>query len=312
MVVMNRLFRIVVPVLLLIVVAAQAQESTPEATSPPDAEPARTIEDGDVTLWLYTEALPQGRAGLLRLESADEIESASVRFAGKTTPFFRAGDSLYALISADMDLSKRTHELVVTVRRTGTESSEISTFIEVIDGGFIRQDVLLVGDQSALVDAEIESAELTRIFELADPHTPESFWLEDGFVPPVNAELTSPFGAVRVFNGLYNTRHTGWDFQASIGMPMRASSAGRVVFAGPTPIRGNYVMIDHGRGIYSGYAHLSVIYVTQGQMLNGGQIVGLVGSTGRSSSAHAHVEYIINGHWVDGADFLQMPLPSAN
>jgi murein DD-endopeptidase MepM/ murein hydrolase activator NlpD len=69
------------------------------------------------------------------------------------------------------------------------------------------------------------------------------------------------------------------------------------------------VLINHGHGIFSGYAHLSVIYVTQGQTLKAGQIIGQVGTTGRSSSPHAHFEMLVNGLWVDSAEFLRLWLP---
>ncbi|MEO1290515.1 MAG: M23 family metallopeptidase, partial [Chloroflexota bacterium] len=161
-----------------------------------------------------------------------------------------------------------------------------------------------------LLDPEIEQAELERIFDIASGVSDEPFWGENSFVAPSpNAELTSPFGAVRVFNEELQTVHTGWDFNAPTGTPLMATAAGEVVFAGQLDIRGNYVLVNHGRGIYSGYAHLSVIFVTQGQPVSEGQVVGTVGSTGRSSSAHAHFEMIANGIWIDATDFVQMYVP---
>jgi murein DD-endopeptidase MepM/ murein hydrolase activator NlpD len=121
--------------------------------------------------------------------------------------------------------------------------------------------------------------------------------------------LTSPFGAVRVFNNNFNTLHTGWDYQVGVGQPVMATASGVVAFAGPLDIRGNYVLIDHGYGVYSGYAHHSVIYVTQGQPVSAGQIIGQVGTTGRSSSPHAHFEMAVNGYWIDSVDFMKLPLP---
>ena len=88
-----------------------------------------------------------------------------------------------------------------------------------------------------------------------------------------------------------------------------ATASGTVAFAEQLDIRGIYVMIDHGYGVYSGYAHMSVLYVTQGQSVKAGQIIGQVGTTGRSSSPHAHFEMIVNGEWIDPTDFLRLPLP---
>jgi len=172
--------------------------------------------------------------------------------------------------------------------------------------------VNLVPDDETLrlIQPEVEAAEFEVIFGIANQVTDEAYWGEDSFIPPsANAELTSPFGAARIFNEELQTVHTGWDFNAATGTPLLSTANGRVAFAGRLDIRGNYVLVDHGRGIYSGYAHMSVIYVTQGQEISEGQVLGLVGSTGRSSSAHAHFEMIANGVWVDSADFVSMYIP---
>lgn len=293
--------------------AAQAQE--PEETQEPAEVPAAatTITEGDITLELYFSRLPQGRVGLLALHG-DEITRAEASLFNRRFEFFRVphAEGWYAFVVARMGQPIRAYELLVTVEQEDTdENLTIRARVDVTSGGFIQQDVTLVDNPEleTLLDPDVEEAELNRIFELAAPVSEDALWDAQGFLPPLDSELTSPFGAVRVFNGTYNTIHTGWDFQASIGQPVVASAAGRVAYAGMLPIRGNYVLVDHGRGVYSGYAHLSVVYVTQGQMLSGGQILGLVGSTGRSSSAHAHVEFIVAGEWVDAADFIRMDVP---
>ena len=86
-------------------------------------------------------------------------------------------------------------------------------------------------------------------------------------------------------------------------------AGGRVVYAGNMDIRGGYVLLDHGHGVYSGYAHLSVIHVIEGQFVRQGQLVGLAGSTGRSSDPHLHVEMRLNEQWIDPVDFVNMWLP---
>ena len=75
-------------------------------------------------------------------------------------------------------------------------------------------------------------------------------------------------------------------------------------------IRGNYVLIDHGLGIYSGYAHFSELYVEVGQRVEAGQIIGLSGNSGRSNGPHLHWEIAIRGQWVDGKAFLDLWLPA--
>jgi murein DD-endopeptidase MepM/ murein hydrolase activator NlpD len=86
-------------------------------------------------------------------------------------------------------------------------------------------------------------------------------------------------------------------------------AAGRVAFAGQMDIRGNYVIIDHGYGVYSGFAHMSQIHVTRGQQVTRGQVIGMTGNTGRSNGAHAHWEMTVNGEWIDPVDFLLTWIP---
>ena len=95
--------------------------------------------------------------------------------------------------------------------------------------------------------------------------TPTRYW--DGpFQKPLDAEFTSPFGAWRLYNNSLWGRHTGIDLRGPAGTPLLAPAAGRVVLAERLDVRGNYVLIDHGWGIYSGLAHLSEIHVTRGQL----------------------------------------------
>jgi murein DD-endopeptidase MepM/ murein hydrolase activator NlpD len=288
---------------------AYAQEATPEST--PALEPVRTSEAETLQLDLYFRNLQQGRVGLVGLRG-DNIESATASIFIRQVDFFRVPghDGLFALLAASTEQPIRTYQLSVDATLTNGNTQTIQTSFDVINGGFIRQTVTLVDNNTeALLDAETEADELERIFELATPKTPDILWDDTGFGAPIDGELTSPFGAVRIFNGTYESWHTGWDFNAIIGEPMVASAAGEVAFAGQLPLRGNYILLNHGQGVYSGYAHLSVIHVTQGQSITAGQVLGRVGSTGRSSSAHAHIEFIVDGQWVDAADFIRMQLP---
>ncbi|QYU68492.1 M23 family metallopeptidase [Leptolyngbya sp. 15MV] len=76
-----------------------------------------------------------------------------------------------------------------------------------------------------------------------------------------------------------------------------------------TVCRGNYVLIDHGYGIYSGYAHLGTMHVTRGQDVTRNQVLGTVGDTGRVSGPHFHWEMAVNGNWVDSVQFIQLWMP---
>jgi len=99
--------------------------------------------------------------------------------------------------------------------------------------------------------------------------------------------------------------HTGLDFRAETGEPARATAAGTVTMAGWNGGYGRMVEVDHGNGFATRYAHLSAIDVEVGQSVRIGQIVGKVGSTGRSTGPHLHYETRVDGEAVDPQKFLR-------
>jgi len=118
-------------------------------------------------------------------------------------------------------------------------------------------------------------------------------------------EFTSGFG-VRVDPFLGRpAMHTGLDFRASIGDPVRATANGKVVSAGWSGGYGRMVEIDHGNGLSTRYGHLSEINVRVGDPIKIGQVIGAVGSTGRSTGPHLHYETRIDGEAVDPQKFLR-------
>jgi murein DD-endopeptidase MepM/ murein hydrolase activator NlpD len=118
-------------------------------------------------------------------------------------------------------------------------------------------------------------------------------------------EFTSGFG-VRVDPFLGRpAMHTGLDFRAQAGDPVRATANGKVVSAGWSGGYGRMVEIDHGNGLSTRYGHLSEINVKVGEYVKIGQVIGQVGSTGRSTGPHLHYETRIDGEAVDPQKFLR-------
>jgi murein DD-endopeptidase MepM/ murein hydrolase activator NlpD len=123
---------------------------------------------------------------------------------------------------------------------------------------------------------------------------------------PVTGEIdiTSPFG-VRVDPFLrVAAMHTGIDFRGEYGQPVHATAAGTVVNAGWSGGYGNMVEIDHGNGLSTRYGHLSEIDVKVGQPVRDGEVVGHIGSTGRSTGPHLHYETRVDGEAVNPEKFL--------
>lgn len=126
-----------------------------------------------------------------------------------------------------------------------------------------------------------------------------------GWVLPVSGTISDSFGPrpEQPVAGV-NPFHGGTDIAAPSGTPVAAAAAGTVVEAGVYGTYGNWVLIDHGNGIQTGYAHNSAILVGVGQAVSAGETISLVGSTGASTGPHLHFEVRVNGTGIDSVPFM--------
>src|SRR3989344_3567137 len=124
------------------------------------------------------------------------------------------------------------------------------------------------------------------------------------FDKPVNGPLSSPFGLRRFFNGEERNPHSGLDFAANSGTPIKAPAAGKVILTGDYFFNGKTVFIDHGQGLISMFCHLSAIGVKVGDEIPRGGVVGKVGATGRATGPHLHWNVSLNDARVDPAIFI--------
>lgn len=115
---------------------------------------------------------------------------------------------------------------------------------------------------------------------------------------PVSGKVTSGFGP------RWGRQHNGLDISANTGTPVIAAGSGRVVAAGPSGGFGNLVLIDHGGGLVTAYAHLNTINVSQGQQVSAGNSVGTVGCTGSCTGPHLHFETRVSGVAYDPYSYL--------
>ncbi len=296
--------------LTLSLIPARAQDSLEIVFQPaPRPMPTAVIIESGARLELYFSSLKQGGLGLLRL-AGHGIEDPRLDFLGRERRFFQVeDDAWYALLIVDMNASPGLRQLTVRADR-GLEEISFMRDIRVDSGRFILQEFELPANRAYLVNPAIEAAEFARLDEITSQAGAKPLWDAGGFGLPLESETTSPFGAFRVLNDGVKTRHTGWDQRASSATPVHAMASGKVAFAAPLEIRGDSVVIDHGVGVYTLYAHLSQSNVTPGETVDAGQIIGLSGDSGRSTGAHLHWELIVAGHWLDGLEIVPLWLPS--
>jgi murein DD-endopeptidase MepM/ murein hydrolase activator NlpD len=131
------------------------------------------------------------------------------------------------------------------------------------------------------------------------------------FVRPVPDPANSAFGTRSILNGQPRSPHSGADFNSASGTPIKSPNDGRVVLAGDRYYTGNTVMIDHGLGLFSLFAHLSEIQVKLGDTVAAGEVIGKVGATGRVTGPHLHWSVRMNGARVDPLSLLAVLGPES-
>lgn len=186
-----------------------------------------------------------------------------------------------------------------------------------VSSGYYAEDPLLIVDP-ATIDPTVTQPETDLIYSVVAGATPTRLWGEMFYTPAAqyadSTYFTSRFGNRRTYIGQGTDLeiegfHTGLDFGGGTGLPITAPAPGIVVFAQELSVRGKATILDHGWGIYSGFWHQSEIKVQVGQRVEQGDIIGLVGGTGRVTGAHLHWEIWVNGVQVDPLDWLEQPYP---
>ena len=183
--------------------------------------------------------------------------------------------------------------------------------VEVFSGNYHFEKIIGVPAQT--VGVEITEEETQTLKEYTDQATGVKYWSGDFFEPVPSyrsGAYASYYGGRRSYNGSgYYYFHSGLDYFGQLGEDIYATAPGKVVYTGSLLLHGNTSLIDHGWGVYTLYAHQSEILVQVGQQVNAGQLIGRVGTTGRSTGPHLHWEVWVGGLQVDPLDWLENTYP---
>ena len=189
-------------------------------------------------------------------------------------------------------------------------SALASATVTVLDAHFPKQNVVIEPTVAELKPAPGESEDSSAFRKTVSD---TRYWAEP-FVLPVPGCLTSTYGVQRYLNGkATGDIHAGLDQRAAAGSPIHAIADGVVKLVRPWAVHGNTVAIDHGQGVESMYLHMSKFNVTEGAVVKKGDVIGYIGSTGRSNAPHLHWSLYVNGvavnplEWVRDASCYGVP-----
>jgi len=248
--------------------------------------------------------LAPGELVVVDLTLDADANAVQVRLFDRETAAYRLGAGRWqALLGVDLD--QPAGDYVLTASTDGGATGE--RVLTVTPRKFAVRTLRVNPDfvnppKSVLARIQEESRFLQALY---DNPAPARLW--DGpFRRPVPHQANSRFGVRSVFNGEMRSPHAGTDFLSPAGTPIRAPNAGRVVAARDLYFSGRTVIIDHGLGLFSQLAHMSRIDADEGDSVKAGQVVGLVGATGRVTGAHLHWGLRVGTARVDALSLLAL------
>jgi hypothetical protein len=223
-------------------------------------------------------------------------------FGHDVTPY-PAGDREWrALVGIDLDIAPGRYPVAIEADAARTTYDLVVVRKAFRTRRLTVDEAFVTPPPSAAERIAREAGLLERTWKTS---APDRLW-DDRFVRPVSAEANSAFGTRSIFNGKARSPHGGADFLSPAGTPVHAPNAGRVVVARELYYSGNTVIIDHGLGLFSMLAHFSAIDVHEGDRVTAGQVVGLVGATGRVTGPHLHWAVRANDARVDPLSVLAL------
>lgn len=254
--------------------------------------------------------LSEGRTGRIQLVTQSP-SIVTITFLNQNVPLaiYPDGITQIAFIAIPVWTEINVYPLTINVAPVSGGQDMVNLNLQVISGGFGSQYITLPDDRLGLLNPVVEDAEMNILRTVSSQFTSDRFF--DGPLGlPAAAAMNSPFGTNRSYNGsAFDRYHTGADFAGAPGSIVYSAAAGQIVLADTLNVRGVTVMIDHGWGVYTNYAHLSDRYVSIGDFVQAGQPIGTVGSSGRATGAHLHWELWVNGVPVDPMQWVREAFP---
>jgi murein DD-endopeptidase MepM/ murein hydrolase activator NlpD len=256
----------------------------------------------EITVDHFERSLQPGELILLRVRTLAPVERVEGQGLRRTIRFFQeANHSTWnGMLGIDLETKPGAYAIKITAVTSDGTARETHLSLDVKDKDFPTReltvkDAFVNPPRQALARIRREQEAVSRIFGVTSP---DRYW-SGAFILPVPGAVVSGFGARSILNGQPRRPHGGADLRASEGTPVKAPNSGKVILAEEHYYSGNTVILDHGLGMYSYFAHLSRFAARKGDVVKLGDTVGYVGKTGRVTGPHLHWAVEVNRARVD-------------
>lgn len=238
----------------------------------------------DYTVNLNDSTLAQGGLTLFHVKDAPKKGDLSASFTGGEVFLVKDEKGTWGIIAIDLEAEPGSYELSF---KRGKKTVQTQVKIESEDYG--SESLKLPSGMVKLSSSDLERVgkEFAILNKVWSTSNAKPLW-KGAFIMPIEGRLSASFGVRRTMNDKPKSPHSGMDIAAPAGTPVKAANSGKVAFIGDFYFNGKFVVIDHGLGVFTVYAHLSKILVKTGEEVENGETIGKVGSTGRSTGPHLH------------------------
>jgi murein DD-endopeptidase MepM/ murein hydrolase activator NlpD len=261
--------------------------------------------DGENVAFVQLDNLPEYSLCLLKkdIETNDDEIFTTVTATGKTyyryyaimlddevKTYVATFEEAEAAIAGLQEKNSKNKDQITVEEKYEAEAKDIVSSEEVISMLYEKVETTTTTKKKTTTTSTSSSSSSVRYASSANT-TSQKIAINVSLIKPVSGTVTSRFGS------RWGSTHKGIDIGAAKGTAIKAAASGTVVTAstGYNGGYGNYIVISHGNGVETAYGHCSELYVTVGQTVSQGDVIGAVGSTGRSTGNHLHLEIRING-----------------
>jgi murein DD-endopeptidase MepM/ murein hydrolase activator NlpD len=256
------------------------------------------------SLSLLAPRVNNGEVAVLRWQG-EPLSFGVVRFMDEVVYMYPDPEGAVALLPVGLNRSAGSYPLHAALvdLRGNTTVQELTLYVDQKQRPVERLSLperMVTPSGKNLARIKREGDLLSKIFTRRS----QRFWTT--FIRPVNEPVSSVFGKRRIMNGKPKSPHSGTDFRSPAGTLVHSLSNGKVALVADLFYTGQTVVVDHGEGLFSVYAHLSKVLVAEGHELLAGDVLGKVGSTGRSTGAHLHITVRLLDERVDPLALLSL------
>ncbi|MGE5173035.1 MAG: M23 family metallopeptidase [Betaproteobacteria bacterium] len=260
-------------------------------------------EDKQVQNQIILEPAKPGPGDIMVVTIKNSSGPVDATFIGKKVYFNPSTESLKAIVAIDYFTEPGKYELTISAN-----GSVFKRVVEVIKKEYPVQRLTLPKGMVELspqneVRVEREQRRMAALW----PNETDRSWNGD-FINPLEGEIITPFGVRRFINNTPKSPHTGVDVAGEKGDKIHAPNNGVVALIDNQFFAGKALVINHGQGIYTMFFHLSKVLVNPGQSVKKGDVVALVGATGRATGPHLHWGARVQGARIDPLELVHLKL----